>query len=366
MAGLTLSMHTTLDLYTDYLLSSFGQTSATGLSRLTDGAVGHDAVTDLLNQLDSGNRALWQHVKPLIRQLQEPDGVVLVDDSIAHKPHTDENGLVTTHFSHTTGQYVRGINFVSLLYQTTKGQCPLSYEVVLKTQRCELKSRQVVWRSERTKHQMFQDMLRQAHQNAVPFRYVLADSWYTNADNINLVLGLKHHYLGAVKSNLEVALCKHDRANGKFVKINTLKLQPGTVLTAFIRSVQQPVAICGDILPNKDGSVGELLLLSTDVTMTYQQLLTTYQKRWGIEEYHKSLKQNASLEKSPTRTHRTQTSHLFASICAYVKLERLRLAQATNHFALKGRLYLKAMQAAFAELVALKRQTNLSQATAVA
>ena len=130
------------------------------------------------------------------------------------------------------------------------------------------------------------------------------------------------------------------------------------MLTVYIRSVQPPVAICGDVLPNKDGSVGELLLLTTDVTMSYQQLLTTYQKRWGIEEYHKSLKQNASLEKSPTRTHRTQANHLFASICAYVKLERLRLSQHTNHFALKGRLYLKAMQAAFAELTVLKNQLS--------
>lgn len=349
-------MQTTLDLYTDYLLSSFGQTSATGLSRLTDGAVGHDAVTDLLNRLQGDNRTLWQHVKPLIRQIQETDGVLLTDDSIAHKPHSDENGLVTTHYDHTSGQYARGINFVSLLYQTTKGQCPLSFEPVIKTHQCELKTRKTVWRSERTKHQMFQDMVRQAHQNAVPFRYVLADSWYTNSDNINLVLSLKHHYLGAVKSNLEVALSKHDRANGKFVKISTLKLQPGTILTVFIRSVATPVAICGDIFPNKDGSVGELLLLTTDVTMTYQQLLTTYQKRWGIEEYHKSLKQNASLERSPTRTHRTQSNHLFASICAYVKLERLRLSAGSSHFALKGRLYLKALQAAFAELTTLKNQ----------
>jgi DDE superfamily endonuclease len=351
-------MQTTLDLYTDYLLSSFGQTTATGLSRLTDGAVGHDAVTDLLNRLQGDNRTLWQHVKPLIRQIQQSDGVLVVDDSIAHKPHSDENGLITTHYDHTSGQYVRGINFVSLLYQTGKGQCPLSFELVIKTQRSERKTRQTLWRSERTKHQMFQDMVRQAHQNAVPFRYVLADSWYTNADNINLILGLKHHYLGAVKSNLEVALSKQDRANGRFVKISSLQLQPGTLLTVFIRSVQAPVAICGDILPNKDGSVGELLLLTTDVTMTYQQLLTTYQKRWGIEEYHKSLKQNASLEKSPTRTHRTQSNHVFASICAYVKLERLRLAAYTNHFALKGRLYLKAMQAAFAELTALKNQLS--------
>ena len=88
-------------------------------------------------------------------------------------------------------------------------------------------------------------------------------------------------------------------------------------------------------------------------------VLTTYQKRWGIEEYYKSLKQNASMEKSPTRTHRTQVNHLFASICAYVKLERLRLSAGSNHFALKGRLYLKAMQAAFVELTVLKN--HLSQ-----
>ena len=243
-------MQTTLDLYTDYLLSSFGQTTATGLSRLTDGAVGHDAVTDLLNRLDGNNRTLWQHVKPLIRQIQESDGVLLTDDSSAHKPHSDENGLITTHYDHTSGQYrsagaVRGINFVSLLYQTSKGQCPLSFEPVIKAQQCELKTRKVVWPvrrcgSERSKHQMFQDMVRQAHQNrtggpAVPFRNVVADSWYTNADNINLVLDLQHHYLGAVKSNLEVALSKHDRANryagaGKFVKISSLKLQPDIVL----------------------------------------------------------------------------------------------------------------------------------------
>ncbi|GAB4047779.1 hypothetical protein GCM10028810_32040 [Spirosoma litoris] len=64
-------MRSTLDLYTDYLLSSFGQTTATGLSRLTDGVVGHDAVTDLLNRLQGDNRVLWQHVKPLIHQIQE-------------------------------------------------------------------------------------------------------------------------------------------------------------------------------------------------------------------------------------------------------------------------------------------------------
>ncbi len=35
-----------LELYTDYLLSSFGYTTATGLSKMTGGAVSHDKITD--------------------------------------------------------------------------------------------------------------------------------------------------------------------------------------------------------------------------------------------------------------------------------------------------------------------------------
>ena len=41
-----------LELYSDYLLSSFGATTATGLSALVDGAVSHDQVTRFLSAAD--------------------------------------------------------------------------------------------------------------------------------------------------------------------------------------------------------------------------------------------------------------------------------------------------------------------------
>ena len=41
----------TLALYTDYLLSSTGQTSATGLSWLFDGQISHDQVTRWLTSV---------------------------------------------------------------------------------------------------------------------------------------------------------------------------------------------------------------------------------------------------------------------------------------------------------------------------
>ena len=40
---------TLLDLYSDYLLSSFGATTTTGLSALVDGQISHDQVTRVLS-----------------------------------------------------------------------------------------------------------------------------------------------------------------------------------------------------------------------------------------------------------------------------------------------------------------------------
>jgi hypothetical protein len=55
-----------------------------------------------------------------------------------------------------------------------------------------------------------------------------------------------------------------------------------------------------------------------------------------VEVFHKSLKSNASLAKSPTRTLRTQSNHVFLSrgdICAAFKLECLSLKNKLSPFA---------------------------------
>lgn len=98
--------------------------------------------------------------------------------------------------------------------------------------------------------------------------------------------------------------------------------------------------------------------MSSDLTLTYLTLTTIYQKRWKVEEYHRSLKQNASLAKSRgalwAKTVVTQTNHFFAALYAYVKLEMLKVSTKLNHYAIKAKLYLVALQQAFRELQTLR------------
>jgi poly-D-alanine transfer protein DltD len=70
-----------------------------------------------------------------------------------------------------------------------------------------------------------------------------------------------------------------------------------------------------------------------------------------------NLKQNVSIAKSPTRTLKTQTNHIYCAICAYIKLEKLKLKTRLNHFEIKNKIYIKALKSAYAELANINAQT---------
>src|SRR5215210_3130565 len=123
-----------LDLYTDYLISSFGATTATGLSRLLEGAISHDAVTRLLSAEVKTSAHLWRIAKPLVRQIETDDGALIIDDSIEEKPHTDENELICWHFDPSQNRQVKGINFLTALYQVGEVALPIAFDLVTKAE----------------------------------------------------------------------------------------------------------------------------------------------------------------------------------------------------------------------------------------
>src|SRR5713226_9204998 len=124
-----------LDLYTDYLISSFGATTATGLSHVLDGQVSHDQITRLLAGKKQDSAELWQLVKPQVRKRQSDAGVRILDDSIEEKPYTDENDLVCWHYDHSKDRLLKGINFLTALYTSQGVSLPVGFHLIAKTEK---------------------------------------------------------------------------------------------------------------------------------------------------------------------------------------------------------------------------------------
>jgi hypothetical protein len=161
---------------------------------------------------------------------------------------------------------------------------------------------------------------------------------------------LQKEFIMPIKSNRKVALSLADKRQGRYVRVDTLELEANVAATIYLEGVDFPLLLVKQVFVNEDGSTGILYLVTSDTTLSYDDITTIYQRRWNVEPYPKSLKQNASLEKSPTQTVTTQTNHFFAALCAFIKLEMLKGTTKLNHFALKTKLYVNALQEAFSTL----------------
>ncbi len=74
------------------------------------------------------------------------------------------------------------------------------------------------------------------------------------------------------------------------------------------------VNLVRQVFENKDGSTGVPYLTCSDTTMERDAIEAAYKKRWAIEAFHKSLKQNAALGKAPVRRVRIQNHHVSAAL----------------------------------------------------
>lgn len=351
-----------LDLYSDYLIASFNLATATGLSNLVDDAYSHDQISRFLGQGLLTQKDYWKVIKPIVRKVEQPIGIIKVDDTIEEKPHSKENDIICYHWDHSNNRSVKGINIINFLYQSPLNEAqnisiPIAFELIEKKEQWfDTQKQKVKRRSSKKKNTIVRERLRVLHHlNKVKFRYILWDSWFSSKENLDFVhYELKKYFVVAIKNNRLVALTEKDQLARQYQQVKELPIQKDRAIAVWLKGLDYPVRLVKRVFTNKDGSKGELYVITNDLELPEQTISAIYDKRWGVEVFHKSLKQNIGLEKSPTKNKVTQANHIFACMIAWTKLEMLSIREQSNHFALKARLYVKALQAAYEELSLLK------------
>ncbi|MDQ9009078.1 hypothetical protein RFI36_04450 [Acinetobacter gerneri] len=196
---------------------------------------------------------------------------------------------------------------------------PLNFEIIEKPMSyCDLKTRQIKRESLITKNEMLHQMFLQMLANSVKFKYILFDSWFSSKETFELIRKKKDHFIDALKNNRLVALSAKDRRDGHFHKVRDIALKDGEFVRGRLKRYSYEFLFCRQVFTNKDGSRSSLDLVC--------------------------------IAKSPTKMVRTQSNHLFLSICSTLKLEQLKFNNQMNHFVLKAKLYLKSLKAAYSKI----------------
>ncbi len=296
---------------------------------MASGEISHDKTTRFLSEDDYTSKDLWLQVKPTVRKVESGEGVVIFDDTVQEKPYTDENEVMCWHYDHSKGRSVQGFHLLNCLYYIDDISIPVAFELIKKpVQYSNLKTKKCKRKSLVTKNELMRQMLDVCVANKLKFRFVLFDIWFSSAENMRYIK--KAHekdFVCAVKGNRLVTLSKEDQSVKRFVRIDELDWSEEKIHTAWFKDVPFPVNLVRQVFENKDGSTSILYLACSDTTMERDAIETVYKKRWPIEIFHKSLKQNAALGKVPVRI---------------------------NHFALRSKIYLKALKSAYEELQVIK------------
>jgi len=197
---------------------------------------------------------VWRLDKPHVRVVQQASGVLIIDDHIAEKPYTDKNDLTCWHYDHAKDRTIKGINFLTVMYHAQAVSLPVGFALVAKTEHYLNKEGKPKRRSPVSKNEYYQRLTQQAVTNQIPFTYVLNDVWYASADNLMFVKHTLHkEFIMPLKANRKVAMSLANKQAGRYVRVDTLVLEPQTVREVHLEQVGIPVSLVKQVFEN-DGT----------------------------------------------------------------------------------------------------------------
>jgi len=254
----------------------------------------------MLSEKPKKSEDLWHIVKPLIRQIESSEGVLIIDDSISEKPSTDENDIICWHYDHCKGVRVKGINFMTALYYVHNIALPVSFQLIAKTEYyTDPKDGKTKRRCPVPKNQYCREMIKQAAINQAAFRYVLTDVWFASAENMMFIKHeVKKDFVMPVRTNRKIALSRDNKKQGRYVRAGKADFRTDTRVEIFPEDVYFPMLFIRQVFADKDGSEGIPYLVTDDTALTYAQITAAWRANAGTRNVITGLLNRTLLRKN--------------------------------------------------------------------
>ena len=291
-------------MYMGFLMSEPKSTTCTRLSEVMH--ISHDSANRFLLREAYEPRDLFNEAAKL---LNLHGGALSADDTVLDKPYSHKMELVGYFWSGKHHRAVKGINLITLYYTDPQGRhLPVNYRVIDKTEN-------------KTKNEYFQEMLAEVLAWGLRPAFVTADSWYACEKNLKTV---KHHGMGfvfAVESNRTVSIEK-----GAWVQVQKLDI-PDCGLLVWLRDFGRVKLFRTRLKDQLRHYVVHLPDEEAYATFGLGDFQTLHDQHWQIEQYHRLLKQVCNIERFQVRSKVAIGNHIFASLCSFIQLQKMRMSQ---------------------------------------
>lgn len=292
----------------------------------------------------------------LLQFANQMEGEVLfvsIDDSLTEKDKgTRCLEAVDFHHDHTKSQgkkpvYTNGTQHVEVRIQLGDQAYVYDWGLYLREKTVRRLNRQRPQGrrlSFRTKYRIVRSILADL-KHRLPARfpvYVLFDSWYASNNLLKFCRRQGWHIICAIKSNRTLDGFKLSKWNQRlkhqpYIRVNPAatdqRKRPYLVRARRGRLKNVPFEVCVLISKRHRGDQRPKYFLCTDLSLTPQQILTFYQKRWPVEVDNYYVKQLLGLGDFRVQSYEATEKWMAIIFLAYTFLQwRLNHAQANERF----------------------------------
>ena len=250
---------------------------------------------------------LFDELKPHIELI---GGTLSGDNTVIEKPYSDPNltEFIGYFWSGNQHRPVKGINLITLYYTESNGKSvPVNYRIYNKPEG-------------KTKNDYFREMIAEVLLWGLQPEMVTGDSWYSSKENLNFLRNQKLGFMMGIAKNRQVA-----RIPGKYTAVKNLEI-PRPRASCSSQKNRAAVKVFQKKFKNDTERYYIMFwpeIKETEV-ITKSDFLTTHSIHWGIECYHRAIKQLCGIKKFMVRSSPAIVTHFFCSIRAVVQLELMR------------------------------------------
>lgn len=294
-----------MDTYTLFLLAESKYPGCTRLAEIMEG-LSHDSVNRFLMREQYKPKDLFDEIKLKINLV---GGILSGDDTVIDKPHSNPKiiELIGYYYSGRHHRAVKGIQLITLYYTDVSGiSVPVNYRIYNKQER-------------KTKNDYLREMITEVLNWGIKPKAVTTDAWYSSQSNLKL---LKNKQLGFLTGVAKNRSCSVD---GKiFTQVQNLKI-PENGLIVHLKNFGQ-VKVFQRNFKNETSRYYVMYTPEEDALSTISRIefKELHSIHWGIECYHRAIKQVCGIGRFMVRTTEAIRTHFFSAIRAFIQLELMR------------------------------------------
>lgn len=265
---------------------------------------------------------------------------LIVDDTPYYRDRSKKVELLSRFKDHSENRWYKGFNMLNLGWSDGVTFVPVDFRMVASNNDdCLLEGSHIkdddrtiaTWRRKQArtpKPELVLQMLKNVIGTPAQAQYVMFDSWFSPPKAIldikrlgfDVVAMLKNHnnyryiYDGQILSlNQIYKMNKKRRGKSKYL----LSVEVEVRHNDYDETVPAKIVF----VRNRNKKSEWLAILSTDTTLSEDEIIELYGKRWGIEPYHKVLKSTLKLEKEfQLRSFDAIVSHAAMVVVRYIFL----------------------------------------------